>query len=313
MTATKTVVSTDSFIFKDNNTYLSQTNWRNFFATAAQEGFTEHIGAEYVSHFDINFYGGIIQGMRVFGSGFQSLTPVTNSEVDNLYGVVFNGTSAELVKYAGISSNANNAITFLHYLMLRLSDSLISFRNILYTYSVLSEVEFMLPIAYGVYGHGYWDLSQLLKQSGKPFFVAKAETSSSTSIETPLCGRTNQNGLSQIYGNHRYSVTIAASYTLGEYHLYPVPVCSMDPATIYITNQTSGAVTIKLPLSYRDMFFDYFTDNNWTESSGFLTYSLAAGSEMAITMNQINQSAYTSGGVSYPRSFYTVSQLVKSA
>ncbi len=305
MTATKTVISNDSFIFKDNGTYLSQANWMDFFATAVQEGFTGHIGLEYDSHFIINPYVGIIHGLRVRGTTSQSLTPVTNSEVDNLYGVVYDGSSAALVKYAGINSNVNEAIDFLQSMMHGLSLSLSDF------WSITGIA--MLPIAYGVYGHGYWDLSQFLKQSGKPFHYVKSETSSSPFIETPLCGRTNQNGLSQIYGNHSYSVTIAASYTLGEYHLYPVPVCSMDPATIYIKNETSGAVTIKLPLTYRDMYFDYFTDNNWTESSGFLTYSLAAGSEMAITMNQISQDSYYSGGVSYPRSFYTVSQLVKSA
>lgn len=311
--ANRAVIRTDSFIFKDNDTFLSQWNWQKFFKTSAQEGFTDHIGSFDGTDFEINPYTGIMQGVRVSGTYSQYIHP-ESAEVNCLYGVEFTGGAASLVMYYGIKSNVDNSITLLSQLLRGLSYSLDIFLRYLEIYAGISNSNgYFLPIAYGIYGRGYWDLSQLLKQSGKPYPAEKTADSSASSVATPLCGKLNQNGLSQIYGNHSYNITIDSSYTLGEYHLYPVPACSMDPATVYITNGNASAVTIKLPLSYRDMYFDYFTDNNWTESSGFLTYSLAAGSEMAITMNQIRQDAYTSGGVSYPKSFYTVSQLVKSA
>ena len=310
MTATRTVISTDSFIFKDNDTFLSQSNWQKFFKTAAQEGFTDHIGSFDGTKFVVKPYAGIVGGVRAEGLSMQNISAVTSAEVDCLIGVVFSGGNPQLVKYTGIKSNVNDSITLLSLFLLGLSISLDSFRFYLgYTVGI---VDYILPIAYGIYGRGYWDLSQLLKKSGKPYSAPKTADSSASSVATPLCGYLHQNGLSQIYGNHSYNITIDSSYTLGEYHLYPVPACSMDPANIYIKNQTSGAVTIKLPLIY-NMYFEYFTDNNWTENSYYLTYSLASGSELAITMLQVSQELYSSGGVDYPKSVYTVSQMVKSA
>lgn len=308
MTATKTVISTDSFIFKNNETFLSQTNWQNFFITAAQEGFSDHIGSFDGTKFVVKPYTGIVRGVRAEGLNTQNITAVTSAEVDCLIGIAFSGGNPELVKYTSIKSNVNDAITFLGQLLLGLSDSLEAFWSNLRSYGSIYDIG--LPIAYGIYGHGYWDLSQLLKQSGKPYPAKKTADSSASSVATPLCGMLNQDGLSQIYGNHRYNITIDPSYTLGEYHLYPVPACSMDPASIYISNITSGAVTIKLPLTYRDMYFDYFTDNNWSEDNGFMCHILPAGDEMCITMTQAIQEIHTINDVDYPKSVYTVSQFV---
>lgn len=308
MTATKTVISTDSFIFKNNETFLSQTNWQNFFIIAAQEGFSDHIGSFDGTKFVVKPYTGIVRGVRAEGLNTQNITAVTSAEVDCLIGIAFSGGNPELVKYTSIKSNVNDAITFLGQLLLGLSDSLEAFWSNLRSYGSIYDIG--LPIAYGIYGHGYWDLSQLLKQSGKPYPTKKTADSSASSVATPLCGMLNQNGLSQIYGNHRYNITIDPNYTLGEYHLYPVPACSIDPASIYISNITSGSVTIKLPLTYRDMYFDYFTDNNWSEDNGFMCCILPAGDEMCITMTQAIQEIHTINDVDYPKSVYTVSQFV---
>lgn len=307
--ATKTVISTDSFIFKNNETFLSQQNWQSFFTTAAQEGFTNHIGGIDLADntkFAVKPYTGIVRGVRAEGTSKQYIDVVTSAEVDCLIGIAFSGSNPQLVKYTGIKSNANNAITFLSQLLFGLSDGLETFWFWLQQYGGISDIDFMLPIAYGIYGHGYWDLSQLLKQSGKPYNVQHS-AGYAASVETPLCGQLYQDGLSQIYGNHTYRITLKSSYNLGEYYLYPVPACSMDPASIYIKNETSGAVTIKLPLTYRDLYFDYFTDNNWTESSGFKCYSLTAGEDMFIKMTQVIQETYTPGGVN-PKSVYEISR-----
>ena len=307
---TKTVINTDSFIFKDNETFLSQQNWQRFFTTAAQEGFSDHIGSFDGTKFVVKPYTGIVRGVRAEGLSTQNISAVTSAEVDCLIGVAFSGGNPQLVKYTRIKSNANDAITFLSQLLFGLSVDLYTFLFWLQEFGGISDIGFMLPIAYGIYGHGYWDLSQLLKQSGKPYATRNLADSSMASVATPLCGMLNQDGLSQIYGNHSYRITLESSYTLGEYHLYPVPACSMDPASIYIKNETSGAVTIKLPLTYRDLYFDYLTDANWTESSGFMCYSLPAGDKMCITMTQVIQETPTINDVGYPKSVYTVSQFV---
>ena len=309
--ASTTNISTDSFIFKNNDTFLSQENWMNFFKTSSMEGFSRHSSYEETNYFYIGSYKGIFRGLHISGVNSHTLTPVTNSEVDNLYGITYDGSTVKLVKITGIKSNANDAITFLSQLLLGLSVSLDEFLYALSNYGGISDT--ILPIAYGVYGHGYWDLSQIIRQSGKPGYISTTADSSATNIDTPLCGNLWQKGLCQIYGDNHYNVTIASNYTLGEYHLYPVPACSMDPANVYIRNKTSSAVTIKLPLTYRDMYFNYFTDNNWTENSGYLTYSLASGSELAITMNQVSQELYSSGGVNYPKSVYKIAQIAKNA
>ena len=305
-----TIVTID-YIFQDNTTYLNQENWQGFFGESLPSGFIEH-PAICPENSNVCYARpkAFLKGLQVIPDTQVSLAPITQSEVNCIYCLVYELGLVQLRKYTNVSASVSDAVTELSYLLNNISKSLSEVESYLRYKLSLSDNVAPLPIAYEIYGSGVYDLGRVLHQNNEEIYAEYTESAYSTEVTTPLCGNLFQSGLAQIYGGHRYDITLPSGYPLSEYHLYPVPAVSMDPATIYIANQTSGAVTIKLPLSYRQMYFDYMTDGTWTENSGYMTYSLAGGSTLAITSKQVLQKYYQSGGVNYPKSVYTVSQFV---
>lgn len=304
-----TDIRTENFIFKDNSTFLSQTNWSAFFKKALQQGFSDHVGKynNSTGKYEISQFDGTIAGLHFSSVQSESLDPVTQAEVDCLYCLDFDGlNSVKLVKVTNISQNANAAVGFLANLLNYYGRTLVNVMQYIQIYA--PTLNNPIPLAYAIYGHGYFDLTRVIPPYDNYYPVLSEPDSSDTAVATPYCGYLKDAGLIQVYGRHRYNVNIDASYTLGEYRLYPVPAVSMEPAEIYIKNNTSGSITVKLPLSYRDMYFEYMTDANWTESSGFKCYTLGAGNDMFIKLTQAAQDIYTSGGVSYPKSVYEISR-----
>ena len=309
MALTVTDIRTEDYIFKDNSTYLSQENWIKFFDDSIPQGFFSHCGKYDASanKYKINPFSGINNGLHFSSEIYETLDPVTQAEVDCLYCLEYDSSDAlKLVKVTGIKQSADDALGFLSDLLEAYSHSWIDLANLIHSKTGLNY--YTLPLAYAIYGHGYYDLVNVISARRSYFSVNIEPDSSDTAVATPYCGYTDQPGLIQVYGKHRYDVNIDASYTLGEFRLYPVPAVSMDPAEIYIKNNTSGSITVKLPLSYRDMYFEYMTDSNWTESSGFKCYTLRTGEDMFIKMTQATQDVYSSGGVNYPKSVYEISR-----
>lgn len=310
MSAT-TIVTVD-YIFQDNTTYLNQENWQGFFGSSLQDGFTKHSGIEQQGQYILPAFTAYFNGLQVTSSAIVPLIPVAQAEVDSLLCLVYESGQVHLNKYTNLSTNASDAVTRLSYILNNYAKSLSELRSYL-RYELSLSHDILLPVIYEIYGYGYYDLSRVLHLNNEEVYAEDDATSYETEVATPACGILFQSGLAQIYGGHRYDIILTSGYPLSEYHLYPVPAVSMDPATIYIENKKSSAVTIKLPLSYRQMYFDYMTDGSWTEDSGYMTYSLAGGSTLAITSKQVRQKYYQSGGVNYPKSVYTISQFVKSA
>lgn len=312
MSAT-TIVTVD-YIFQDNTTYLNQENWQGFFGSSLPDGFIGHPAVcpenSNICYVDPKAF---LNGLQVLPEEPVLIAPITQSEVNAIYCLVYEYGLVQLRKYANVSASVSDAVTELSYLLNNFSKSISEVESYLRTKLSLGNHVIPLPVAYEIYGSGVYDLGRALHQNNEEIYAEYTESIYSAEVATPRCGILYQSGLAQIYGGHRYDITLPSGYPLSEYHLYPVPAVSMDPATIYIANQTSGAVTIKLPLSYRDMYFDYMTDGTWTEDSGYMTYSLTAGSIIAITSKQVWQKYYQSGGVNYPKSVYTISQFVKSA
>ena len=303
--ATATNIREESYIFKSNTTYLSQTNWQNFFINSLPAGFYDHYGYYDASadKYKLSIFKGILFGLQFSSDQNEEFQPTTG---DALYYLKYDYLAGKfhLAQLTGIGSTAAESINFLTQMMVRYSRSLKDLGSYLSSYVGSSYV---LPVAYYVSGHGYWDLLKIIPPNGESYPVVAYDTGD-TAVETPYAGLYGQHGLSQIYGKHTYSITLQSGYEVGEYHLYPVPAISTDPSKIYITNGTSSTVTIKLPLSYRDMYFEYLTDNTWTEDSGFLTYDLAGGSSMILTMQQFSCQSYTSGGVNYPKTVYEINR-----
>lgn len=305
--ATKTDISTGTYIFKDNSTFLNQENWSDLFSMSLTEGFRDHF-AKYdnsAGKFVIGPCEGIIKGLLASTSSGASFDPVSQSEVDCLFCLQYDGTDVKLIKVTNINISVNSAIDFLDQIMYRYSSSLDTLRTLLHGNAGVEED--ILPIAYGIYGHGYWDLTRIIPPNGGSR-VVNVSAYGTITIDTPYCGELYQDGLAQIYGNHDYRIGIDSDYSESEFRLYPVPAISTAPARLYIENKKSSAVTIKLPLSYRDMYFEYRTDNSWEEDSGFLAYDLAGGSSMILNVQQYVCNTYTSGGVHYPSVVYEISR-----
>lgn len=303
MTATATNIREESYIFKSNTTYLSQSNWQNFFNKSLPAGFYEHYGYydDSANKYKLETFKGILYGLQFSSEQDEALQPTTG---DAFYYLKYDPLTVKfhLAQLTGIGSTAAESINFLTQMMVRYSRSLKDLCDYLYSYVGTSQV---LPVAYYVSGHGYWDLLKIIPPNDESYPGVGNDTGDSA-VATPYAGQLAQHGLAQIYGKHDYNITLQSGYTVGEYHLYPVPAISTDPAKIYIKNETSSTVTIKIPLSYRDMYFEYLTDNTWTEDSGFLTYDLAGGSSMILTMQQFSCQSYTSGGVNYPKTVYKI-------
>lgn len=308
-----TIVTID-YIFQDNTTYLNQENWQGFFGSSLPDGFIGH-PAVCPENSNICYVQpkAFLNGLQVLPDEQVGLPAITQSEVNAIYCLIYEYGLIQLKKYTNVSASVSDAVSELRNILIHFAGSLSEVESYLRTKLSLGNHVIPLPVAYEIYGSGVYDLGRALHQNNEEIYAEYTESALATEVATPFCGNLFQSGLAQIYGGHRYDITLPSGYPLSEYHLYPVPALSMDPATIYIANQTSGAVTIKLPLSYRDMYFDYMTDGTWTEDSGYMTYSLTAGSTIAITSKQVLQKTYQSGGVNYPKSVYTISQFVKSA
>lgn len=316
MTATATDIQELNFIFADNSTYLNQSNWQSFFGTLLPGGFINHC-VQYDtanSKLKINYSRGNVKGLMptTYGGTIVSVDPVTSGEIDCLYFAYRSAaTTMKLAKIAGINLDSTyipHTLTQLLYALFisTTTDEITNEFNALLEGTGIRFYTEMLPLAYGAYNSGFWDLTRFIR----PIFYRKTPYGDGT-ISDPTCGNVNtEYGQTQIYGGHKYKIDISASYAKSEYRLYPVPVCSLDPATILIMNNTSGAITLKLPLNYHSLYFDYF-QSGWTESSGFLTYSLAAGTTVTIEMKQFWQSGPTEfvvGDYYYPKSYYQVTQ-----
>ena len=284
-------LSSLGFIFKQNDTYLSQSAWQSYFDEALPNGFLDHV-CKYntgTQKLDLIVSSAFIEGLK-FTNSQSSYNGPTQAEYDSLYAFVCTSSNIKLMRFSGLASNEAG-----YKLLLA---------RVLYTYALNPKMigsalnsyynlgyNTILPVAYAVYGVGFWDLSRLIKRSGDvaQVSIVATDTDVVTTVNPPYCGHLSQYGLAQIYGGHKYTIEIASDYSQSEYILYPVPGCDMQSATIHIKNNSGNVILIKIPETYRGLTFEYVHDGVWVESNDVITYSLADEGDIVITLSQAYQ------------------------
>lgn len=317
MTVTTSDVRNNNAIFKNNSTYLSQGNWQVYFGTTLPDGFIDHCITYWNNQLQLQQKHAFINGMMVSPSSYASinLADVTAEEFDCLYYMNY----GKIMKATNIAQNDDGAFTFLSLMLYALS--LNEATNISYTISQAiygHEEPELIPLAYGIYGHGWYDLSKIITKNDCQYPVNRIIYDSSTPADNvvtdPYPGLNSQYGLCNIYGGHLYNFTIDAHYSQNDYLLYPVPSLNMGNTTIYIKNENASQINIKLPLSYNGMYFDYVRDGTWNESGNWITYILPAESDIYINLQQSKQSRteFIVSNVTHPQSVFLLTQNLKN-
>lgn len=281
---TATVISTLSYKFKDDDTYLNQENWQDFFGENLPSGYFEHPCSSNSGNTELTIADihAVIKGLWVEIDG------TTDSGTGNyLYFIARDliENNVKLYKFSGITTAQ---IANIQYYISSDMDGLDEYLDgICWASADQGNHDSYLPIAADYYGK-YFDLSKLIKKSGEFFCyeITANNTGATPNLDNPACGQISMLGLAQIYGNHRYNITIASTFPNNYYYLYPVPACSMEPSSIRVKNNSGKQITLKIRKSYNGMTFDCIHDAVWTDNGNYLDYALPIGGDIVITMEQ---------------------------
>ena len=314
---TSNIISTPSYYFKDNETYLNQANWMMYFNTALSKGFFAQRPCEYntsTGKLSLKANYTFVNGLFIYYSAL-SIDPPTQAEDDCLvfFGLDGNNGTVNLYRVTNINQSDYQAVLneLLHYLATDYTALSRKIADLCFGNS--SMISAIVPIAYGVYNVGFWDLGRLVTKPGAAN-IEKITAGYSGTIVAPVCGKISQYGLAQIYGGYKYNIEITDTYTESEYYLYPVPCCSMDNALVRIKNDSGGQVTIKIPTAYNGLSFNLIHDGVWIEDDDEIDYLMSDGDEIVINFAQTyqNRSATESTPDNTPISTYEITQNLKN-
>ena len=311
-----TVEKQYDYLFKNNSSFLNQTNWMDYFSTCTPTGFYGHPA---VSTDEINLSPRttrfMINGLKSRILTDTAISGPSSTEYDCLFilgiGNEYTPEAVKLHRITNITSTEAGYKLFLARMMHALSyhdlqntlDAVLSYYNI--------NVGYCLPVAYAVYNKNYWDLSKCLNIPGN-YYTGADYYGAGTTDQLPHLGIPFSRGCAQIFGGHKIDIRLTSGYSLNDWILYPVPICNMEPSTFLLRNSCGHTVTVKIPTTYNDMEFEYFLDSGWTAGTNLYSIDVPDDGKVLISFSQLRQKSPNIDSISVPTSVYQISHQFKS-